>query len=362
MNTIELNCPHCGATIRAEEDLGSFLCPRCGSGIVLQARRDDSVTRDVSGRETAEKAKMTRKKKSLLWGIIVAILLVAVIGGTGFWELEKYTDNQISKSTESVREYIDINNFPRAVSELSIFDGHLFFVTRWESRKSALQKEIEEKEKLYNQSQLEAQQEQQQEEEERQENQDQEALFPVLMTLKEAVNKDVSEVKDAFKLFDNITENPIVAVDSNEAKKAKDGKVKAITIKVDGKEVSPKKGVAIKADAEIVITYYDFSGSTRVPLSSKDAIGLKYEDVERAFNEAGLENTECNEYNEEEQNAPIVEAFQTAWNWVKKPFTKNDKSKTVQAIAIHYNGEKITDFGEGAVYPIDARIVITYYK
>ena len=180
---------------------------------------------------------------------------------------------------------------------------------------------------------------------------------------KDAVNRDIKEVKEAFKLFSHVTDDPISAVDSKEASKAKDGKVTALTIKVDGKEISPKKGETIKADAEIIISYYDFSDSKGVPMSSKAAIGQKYEDVRQKFNVAGLKNIDCEEYNAvNDDDAPIIKALQTAWSRIKKPFTKGKKSGTVQAIAVEYNGEIISDFGEGAIYPDDTRIIITYYK
>ena len=141
---------------------------------------------------------------------------------------------------------------------------------------------------------------------------------------------------------------------AKEAKEAENGIIKSLSIKVDGKEISLKKGELVRCDAEIIIEYYDFSNSPAVPMSAKDGIGKKYEEVEKAFLDL-FPNTVPKEYVEKQDN------------WFKKlnPFSKNrleKKTGTVKTISIHYNEKDYTDFGEGARFPSDSIVTITYYK
>lgn len=342
MNTIELKCPQCGATIHAEEDLASFDCPCCGSTLVLHEQSNSPVVRGALKGETAEKP--PKKRKSPLRGVVATVLVVAVIGGAGYLGVLKYTEKEIEIYVKKVQEYIDTKDFSRAKTQLSSFDGNWLFKTKWESAKEALIEEI---------GYAESQQHEQQE-------QEMEASYRVPLSPKDAQNKDVDEIRSKFETahFKNVHLESITIVDAKEAKNADNKLVKAVRITVDNKEVSPKEGEYLRADAEITILFYDFSNSVRVPMSSKDAIGMKYTEVEKCFEDAKF-HVICEEY-KEEQEAPVVEGLKKAWNWVKKPFTKSNSGK-VQAITIEYNGEIKSDFGEGARVPSDSEVTITYY-
>lgn len=350
MNTIELCCPHCGAIIHAEEDLASFECPCCGSTIVLYEQSDAPSVRSALIGEMVGKPMPPKKRKSPLRSVVAAVLSVAVIGGAGYLGILKYTEKEIETCEKKVQEYIDTKDFSRAMTQLSSFDGHCFFKTRWESKKEALVQEIG--------SAVLSQQQAQQEQETAQ---SQKASYEVPLSPKDAQNEYAVEIKSRFEAahFKNVHLEPITIVDAKEAEKAEDKKVISVRITVDGKEVYPEKGDLLRANAEITILFYDFSNSARVPMSSKDAIGMKYIEVETCFEDAKF-HVICEEY-KEEQEAPVVEGLKKAWNWAKKPFTKPN-SGTVQAITIKYNEEIKSDFGEGARVPSDATVTITYFK
>ena len=356
MNTIELNCPHCGATIHADDDLVSFICPGCGYEIVLQTQANTPVFRSAPLENTTIKPE---KRKSPFRVLVSALLAFLVVGGGAFWGLSEYTDKKIANEEKNVWEYIDNKNFDRANTALSVFDGRVLFRERWKSKKQNLLQEIENANTAFIQSQLEAQQEQEQAQQEQQEAQSQEAFYQVPMTQKEAVSKTVEEVKNEFYLFSNIQDDPITAVDEKEAKKAEDGKVKAIIIKVDGKEIAPKKGEKIKGNAEIIITYYDFSNSPEVPISSDDAVGQDYKKIMEQFNNVGFK-PEAEKYSEVQRTGLWTQVKNGAKRVVDR--IRGEKTPdTVQSISIQNNGEEITKFEKGARYPGDSKIIIKYY-
>ena len=201
----------------------------------------------------------------------------------------------------------------------------------------------------------------QQEQEEQEQAQSQEASYKFPISPKEAQNEDVDEIKSILEKahFMNVHLEPITIVDAKEAKKANNKLVKVIRITVDDKEVSPEKDDWLRADAKITIKFYDFSNSTEVPMSSKDAIGKEYEKVKETFEGAGF-HVICEEY-KEERGAPVVEGIKKVWNWAIKPFIKTNSGE-VQAITIKYNGETKSDFGKGARVPSDSKVTIIYFN
>lgn len=349
MNTIELNCPHCGATIHADEDLSTFNCPCCGSGIILHAQADAHVVKSVPERETAVKTDPSKKEK---WAhsVLAIILVFAVICIAGYLGLSKYTDNEIRKDVENVQIHISQKEFPRARTELSSFEGHLLFKAKWENWKTRLEQEIEEEEQNYLNS----------------------IKRRVPMSKKDAEKSSIDTVKSLFNSagFTNIV---LVAItDPKENKKAEDRGIKEITVKEDGEEVDFKTGDSLKANAEITIVFYDFSDFPAVPMSANDAKNKDKDDVKRAFEKANFSNIVFDMYEEQETSEKngtigeiwgnIVGVADNAIDTVVGFFSNEDNSGKVQGISIQYNGKETADFKKGDRFPIDSKIIIIYFK
>lgn len=83
MNTIELNCPHCGAMIHADDDLVSFNCPGCGYEIRINGMKTDtSLSQSEPNRALLDNNRQgkTVNGKTRFLGILAIIVLSIGIG------------------------------------------------------------------------------------------------------------------------------------------------------------------------------------------------------------------------------------------------------------------------------------------
>ncbi len=376
----KLDCPNCGASIEVDQGIDSFDCPSCGCRIIIN-ETGHNETKTTENRET-------RASKSPFRTAVVSLLLIAVLGGAGGFAWKVKTEEDIDKYSESVRDYIDQNDFARAKSELSKFESHHILASKWESAKNKLQEEIEEKEKEYlldnldektkdiqaliNKGNLEKAKEELnlydppdnvQEKWESVKKQllekinkkelsmsEEQSISLAPLSKKEAENGKLYDIEKAFREagFNNI--ETVMETEKPALKKVETGDIKEITV-FEGENENKKfeKGDALRANAKITIVYYDFNTVTEedgapVPISSDDAKKKNYDYVFKLFDEAGFKNVD---FKKETQ---------------KPSFPQKAESKKVKEITILFEGENKTKFKKGDRYPANSQITITYYE
>ena len=372
----KLDCPNCGASIEVDQGIDSFDCPSCGCRIIINETGHDETKGTVS--------RETRQRKSPVQKVFVSLLALAVLGGTIGIAGRGINNYEIKENTKAVREAIKQNDYPSARTELSNFDGHIFFGRKWESHKNELQREIEEKEKEYlldnldektkdiqaliDKGNLEKAKEELdlydppdsvQEKWESVKKQllerinkkelsmSKEPLAP--LSKKEAENGKLYDVEKAFREagFNNI--ETVMETEKPALKKVETGDIKEITV-FEGESENKKfeKGDALRANAKITIVYYDFNTVTEedgapVPISSDDAKKKNYEYVFTLFDEAGFKNVDLKKETQ------------------KPSFPQKAEQNKIKEITILDKGENKTKFKKGDRYPSDAKITIIYY-
>ena len=383
MYITKLDCPNCGASIEVEQGIDSFDCPSCGCRIIINETGHDETKGTVS-RETGQ-------RKSPVQKVFVSLLVLAVLGGTIGIVGRGINNYEIKENTRAVREAIKQNDYSSAKTELSNFDGHMFFCKKWESHKNELQREIEEKEEKYLLDILDEKTKQIQElidkgdyekardeinlysppenvleewktkreqllktinekETELSKGIEQSKSYPAPISKKEAKNSSRDFVEKKFREagFNNI--ETIMVTDKPALKKVETGDIKEITVFAGEEEIKDfDEGTALLANAKITIVYYDFNTVTAedgapVPISSDDAKKKNYDFVYDLFEKAGFKNVDSKKETQ------------------KPSFPQKAESKKVKEITILFEGENKTKFKKGDRYPIDSKITITYYE